>query len=327
MSFHQLSHSRQLRQLRLLTSGILRAYGLEGSSVQVLKFQHHYVCKVISLRGVPLLLRVSVSNWDNADEFEAQLSWQESLWQDNLPVQEPVRTLQGQLAGKANLDESTVARYAMMRWIPGRRIGRGVGLSTLHQAGSLAARLHEHSRTSEIPLESKLPRWDANAIANPRQWTAGLDERSQSILGESSELVVAAISGMDTGPERFGVIHADLNLGNFRLNAGRVSVIDFGDCGLGFYLYDLAVMLGSLLRDVPSRSERLIQAYLSGYGSIRTLPAEVDEQLTSFLMFRELVITKWLLTSENARARQAAALWVPESVERLEGYLRRPAPQ
>lgn len=322
MSFHQLTYSKQLRRLRFLTTDILRAYGLEGSSIKVLKYQHHYVCRVVSTSGEPLLLRVSVSNWDNPAEFEAQLTWQEALWRNNLPVPEPIRTLQGHLVGKVNLDESTVASYALMRWVPGRRIGRGVGPSTMGKAGSVAALFHEYSQTSESPLESTLPRWDAGVVANSDHWMVGLGARSQKVLREASEQVVTALSDMDTGPEHFGVIHADLNLGNFRLNARCVSVIDFGDCGLGFYLYDLAVMLGALRRDIPSRADRLIQAYLSGYTRIRALPTKVDEQFTSFLMFRELIITKWLLTSENARARESALSWVPESVERLEGYLR-----
>ena len=71
MGFHQLTYSDQLRRLRFLTTDILSAYGLEGSSIKLLKYQRHYVCRVISPNQEPLLLRISTSNWDNPAEFEA----------------------------------------------------------------------------------------------------------------------------------------------------------------------------------------------------------------------------------------------------------------
>jgi Ser/Thr protein kinase RdoA (MazF antagonist) len=52
------------------------------------------------------------------------------------------------------------------------------------------------------------------------------------------------------GIEVFGPIHRDLTLGNllFGARTGRVGVTDFDQCGLGHHLFDLSVVLRSLLR-------------------------------------------------------------------------------
>ena len=54
-----------------------------------------------------------------------------------------------------------------------------------------------------------------------------------------------------TDIDRFGLIHADMRLGNLLVDGERVTLLDFDDCGFGWFLYDLAASL-SLLRDLAA---------------------------------------------------------------------------
>jgi len=45
------------------------------------------------------------------------------------------------------------------------------------------------------------------------------------------------------GGGRPGLIHADLHLGNALFWSDEVRVIDFDDCGFGYWLYDIAFAL------------------------------------------------------------------------------------
>jgi Ser/Thr protein kinase RdoA (MazF antagonist) len=55
--------------------------------------------------------------------------------------------------------------------------------------------------------------------------------------------------------DAFGAIHRDLHLRNILFHSGRVGVVDFDLCGLGHYLFDLAVLLNAL-RLSALRSQR-----------------------------------------------------------------------
>lgn len=44
---------------------------------------------------------------------------------------------------------------------------------------------------------------------------------------------------------RFGLIHADLRLANLLVDGELTRIIDFDDCGFGWYLHDLASALSS----------------------------------------------------------------------------------
>jgi Ser/Thr protein kinase RdoA (MazF antagonist) len=45
------------------------------------------------------------------------------------------------------------------------------------------------------------------------------------------------------GTDQFGLIHADLHLDNALFWRDDVRIIDFDDCGFGYWLYDIAVSL------------------------------------------------------------------------------------
>ncbi len=57
------------------------------------------------------------------------------------------------------------------------------------------------------------------------------------------------------GRDAFGPIHRDLHLSNILFHSTRVGVVDFDLCGLGHYLFDLAVLLNAL-RLSALRSQR-----------------------------------------------------------------------
>ena len=67
------------------------------------------------------------------------------------------------------------------------------------------------------------------------------EERAQ--LERLSDTVDARLERFGTGRARFGLVHADLRLANLIANGDEIQVIDFDDCGLSWYLYDLACAL------------------------------------------------------------------------------------
>jgi Ser/Thr protein kinase RdoA (MazF antagonist) len=84
----------------------------------------------------------------------------------------------------------------------------------------------------------------------------------------------------------FGLIHADIHQNNYLFEGTDVRLLDFGDCGWGHYLYDLAVTLECLDR-MPSIAG-LRSALLAGYREIRDLPAEHEELIDAFCLLRRV---------------------------------------
>src|SRR5699024_907824 len=93
-------------------------------------------------------------------------------------------------------------------------------------------------------------------------------------------------------PHRWGLIHGDLRLANLLIHDGDTRVIDFDDCGLGWYVHDFATAL-SFIEDHPNRPE-LTQAWLQGYRRHRELSADDEAEIPTFVMLRRMQLLAWI---------------------------------
>ena len=101
--------------------------------------------------------------------------------------------------------------------------------------------------------------------------------------------VLAHRAQLGSGPDVYGLQHGDLHQENYFFHHGRIRVIDFDDCGFGWYIDDLAVAAS----EIQGRHDtaNLVAALLDGYG------AAVDhDALDLHIAFRYLQIAVWKLS-------------------------------
>ncbi|EPY05268.1 aminoglycoside phosphotransferase [Paenibacillus alvei TS-15] len=67
---------------------------------------------------------------------------------------------------------------------------------------------------------------------------------------------------MERNANTYGLIHGDLHTGNVVYNGEEPRPIDFGRCGYGYYLYDMA---GALLGLGVKQREQFITGYESNF--------------------------------------------------------------
>ncbi len=101
-----------------------------------------------------------------------------------------------------------------------------------------------------------------------------------------------------------------------------VGVIDFDDCGWGFFLYDLAVPLSevTLRPGYPAMRNALLEAYARR----RPLPDDAGTHVDAFIVLRGLQILVWVLESRDLPAfRDRWADWVRAELDWLAGRIGR----
>jgi Ser/Thr protein kinase RdoA (MazF antagonist) len=194
--------------------------------------------------------------------------------------------------------------------------------------GAVTARLHRHAQAWQPPAAFTRIRWDVDTTLGGRphwgSWTASVDgaeERRQ--LGRAADLVLERLREFGTGPERFGLVHADLRLANILIDGERLTVIDFDDCGESWYLYDIGTALG--FNQARADIDELVAAWVAGYREVAPL-AEADErEIPTFIMLRRLLEHAYIgLRSETELAHQLhEAGFTAESCIVAERYLSR----
>jgi Ser/Thr protein kinase RdoA (MazF antagonist) len=128
------------------------------------------------------------------------------------------------------------------------------------------------------------------------------------------------LSRFGQGPRRYGLIHADFRLANLLVHEGDVRVIDFDDCGFGWFLYDAATAVSFFedRADVPE----LMEAWKEGYRRRRELSRSDEDELWTFIMMRRMTLFAWMGShSETELARTEGPGYSLGTFELAERYL------
>ena len=105
------------------------------------------------------------------------------------------------------------------------------------------------------------------------------------------------------GCRKFGLIHADMRLANLLIHEGKTRLIDFDDCGIGWFLYDFAAGI-SFMEDNPT-VETLKDAWVRGYRNVSSLSNEEEKEIDTFIMLRRMALLAWIGShSDTALAKE-----------------------
>lgn len=136
--------------------------------------------------------------------------------------------------------------------------------------GGLAARMHRHARRWPRPPGFTRLTWDfetslGEAAPHWGRWRdgLGLTPDAEALFARTVALIGRRLAAYGKGPERFGLIHGDLRLANLLVDGDAVKVIDFDDCGFGWFMYDAATPV-SFHEEAPQVPD-LIAAWIDGY--------------------------------------------------------------
>ncbi|MDE0045532.1 MAG: phosphotransferase, partial [bacterium] len=196
--------------------------------------------------------------------------------------------------------------------------------------GDVSARLHLHAMAWQRPSFFERLNWDAGGVfgslPNWGDWRDGpLDDTHQSIfLEEVEEEILERLETYGTAPGRFGLAHCDLRLGNLLLVGDETRVIDFDDCGLSWFLYDLASAL-TLIDNLDTTGD-LVAAWLAGYRSVGALDTDDLAIISSLVMMRRFAILAWFGShAETELAVDNKEGYAADTCAMGEAFLSRPA--
>jgi Ser/Thr protein kinase RdoA (MazF antagonist) len=142
----------------------------------------------------------------------------------------------------------------------------------------------------------------------------------QTITAEAAQNSSDKASAFGRSPERFGLIHADLRLANLLVSSDRLNVIDFDDCGNGWFLYDFASAVSFFETDpiVPYLADR----WRDGYRSVALRSAEEEAMLPTFILLRRILLLAWVAShSETSTAQAHGTSYTDGALALAESYL------
>ena len=238
-------------------------------------------------------LRVHRPGYRTPQQTSSELTYVEALAQaSGVRVPVPLRTPSGDLISVVEVG-GEARHVSVVAWLEGevRRPGNGAGPKTLFRIGEALGRIHRFSESFEPAAGFELPTWN---VANM------LDEGFEpvpevtnwSACEELRHRLIERFDKIQRRPVTYGVLHHDFILLNCLHSGREIAVIDFDDCGWGFYLQDLGGILGNLKDHRGYRS--LWRSFSEGYESVRSFPAHDERDLELMVALRHCTSLLWL---------------------------------
>ena len=297
-SFDDLPREEQVYRLRKLAQVVLQEFGFNQYR---LTFLQHLVNTTFRLDSTQGRYLVRIHRARTRIAVESELAWLEALAHETtLPVQTPQCSIDGKMivVGK-QIGVPEPYPVTVLSWLNGQVLPQDCrSPHHFYRLGQLVAKLHHHSQHWAPSFELNRPFYDSTGVlssnsmsgpdgdtykqlpADVRGHLQTLHERSQEVeqhLGKSSD--------------RFGLIHSDLSFGNVLFTEEEVLPIDFDDCGFGYYLYDLAVVLAGPWEKPGFQHRR--ETLLEGYREICKLLDEHLSLIPTFMAMRASSLGQW----------------------------------
>jgi len=278
----------------------------------------------------PVVLRIYRPGGRSPAEIMSELAWMSAIGEESQSlVPDVIPTLRGSRVLELTRDGSLDPCYCVMfSCAPGCEPAEDELAAWFPRLGAITARLHRHARAWAQPPWFRRPRWDVSTTLGDRPhwgpWQSSVSDAEElRQLERLAEVVTARLRAFGEEAQRFGLVHADLRLANLLVDGDRITVIDFEDCGLSWYLYDLACAL--TFNEGRADVRALIALWVDGYRQVEHLSAEDEKEIDTFLMLRRLMLTAYagLRHDTELAAQMRARGYNAETCAIAEPYLNR----
>lgn len=331
--FDALTQRGQIGRLYAAARQALTCYGLTASRLQLLQNEKGAVLKVRTTAsgqspGTFVLRIYRTEPPGGIAAIRSQAGWLRAILEEtDVVVPGPVANLQGDYVTTLSTPMlDGVVHCSLMRWVAGkpRLLRTGPGVEALQQVGRMMAKLHLHGQQYEAGPDGAFTRYDYEGLFGesscywPRDGLDAADADTLQLFERAMQRIRQVMDQLGCGPDVFGLIHGDLIQVNYIFCRGQVRAIDFGDCGYGYYLYDMGVTLLMLYAFDADGSQRA--AFLDGYREVRPLSEEHERLLDVFITGRAVALCRWFMGNENLR-KSGGMGWANSAVKWVRQWL------
>ncbi len=259
------------------------------------------VFRIAAADGQRFILRAHRTGYHTETAIASELAWITTLARDtDVQVPEIITTRDGGQIAPVEINGERAPRLAVLfREHPGDQPDENdPRLPQIFEAlGTAAARCHNHVLSWRRPAGFTRPDWSITGMLGPRgiwgDWrtTPDLSLADKALLGEAELQLFALFNSYSSGSDRFGLIHNDMRPSNFLWAEDGLRLLDFDDCGFGWFIADFAASV-SWFEDDP-RVPELFGSWLKGYTGHRTLSDADIAMAGPALMARRMLLLAW----------------------------------
>jgi Ser/Thr protein kinase RdoA (MazF antagonist) len=258
-------------------------------------------CRVYALgaKDAGRVLRLTLREPGRARQARLEVDWLGDLARRGAPVCAPVPSVRGR--SLEFLRDGRGRGYLASAF----RRARGVAVTSLQPevwtpalfelCGGTLGEIHALGKDFRPRFGLRRYRWSGPGLVRLARRVLPVAERG---VVARIERCCRTLARLPRDRDGFGLVHGDFHQGNYRLDAGRLEVFDFGGCSYCWYAYDIAASVyASLLErvhrgeeDLERHAREYLVPFLRGYLRAHPLAPVWIEPLADFLRLFNLSV-------------------------------------
>lgn len=272
-----------------------RRFGMDTNKLRNLHGFQNFVYESVR-EGKPLVLRIAHQYHRSAKMVRGELEWMNYLYERGIPCPKPVVSLAGQLVEVVESGDSYFVACAFEKR-EGELPPSYKENPTLYQKlGQITGKIHALSKNYQpSSLAHRRYEWHEN---NYLRKVKNYVPTELELVHKRFDQLLQTIQALPKDNNGYGLIHGDISVGNFLVEQGSVSVIDFDECEYSWYMSDIAIALfyATPLPNWGGEVKRLEVArhfydnFMEGYSRENSLESHQLKHLPLLLKLREMLL-------------------------------------
>ena len=264
--------------------------------------------------GYKAILRIHRERYHTRRAIECELAWIAALKEASAVVTpDSYAGKNGEVIQEGCIDGLENPRFMVLfEHVEGTQPDEAGDLEgPFEELGEIAALTHEQSKVWQRPANFERLEWNVDTVfgdtANWGNWrdAPNVTPHIAEVLEAVEARIRERLDAFGASEDRYGLIHADMRLANLLTGPDGTRLIDFDDCGFGWFLYDFATGI-SFMEDDP-RVPALKAAWIRGYEKVRALSDAEKAEIDTFIMLRRMALLAWIGSHIEAPEPQAMA--------------------
>lgn len=304
---------------------------LEGATARQVNRSENQTFRIDTPARRSFSLRVHRDGYQTTTAIESELSWLAALRRDTaLAIPEPIPGRDGRLLQSFTTASGTTRRAVLFHHIAGAEPTPETNPREVFRTlGVYAATMHQHAIDWQRPAAFERQVWqaatilDADGLWGDWRMAPGVTPAIRQVLDKLDATLWRRLAEYGASDDRYGLIHADMRLGNLLVDGSAITLIDFDDCGFCWFTYDFAAAIS--FHETNPAVPALRDAWLEGYRTVRQLSDEHVAAIDSMVMLRRMALLAWIGSHADTQLAQSHMEGFAEGTALLAGrYMRGP---
>jgi len=305
-----------LARVRDVALTALQQYDLAWTEIKFNKMSDAITFKIITETWDCFLLRIH-NEARQKSEIYGEMMFLDHLRSQNITTPVGQKSRSGEHVLDFVSPDGETLYATLLTWIDGDVLSEPPTDIQAKNMGCLLAQLHNAS-ASFFPEENQsFPEWGVERFREnmkklSQYHSIFLSEKGWEMYQRVADKIIVELEKVEKCSQNYGFIHGDFHMENIIFRENTAFPIDFGRCGYGYFLYDIASTILGL--GWQSRKN-----FVEGYVGFRKLALDYERMLET--MFVKVMIENYCHHCSDPRETEGLVAEQPYAQAYIQAYL------